>query len=302
MAQFVCFLLLSAMSVEVRSSEVWLIRDGQAKQLTHDRKSKLQAVLSPAEDKIAYYEQCPQAERCTPSIVILDLEGRQLAKFQPVSLVFPPPGNCASILSIAWIGDDSIAAECHVTPSASEYIETNLAAGQVTRDLMGLRFTPSPDRRQVAHIAGFIHSAPPYTQSNYLQLDHTTIYPLPGGMNPVEQVGSASPPDVVRKNGATYSGIHDFISELLWSADSRHLALIDCTYDWTPNQESSLSAADGKESERSCAAVIVSGTGKLVRLPLEGLTSDIRDARLSWLDSRTLEVQTHVGKKTLTAP
>jgi len=42
--------------VEIRDSEVWLLRDGQAKQLTHDRKSKLQAVFSPSLDRVAYYE------------------------------------------------------------------------------------------------------------------------------------------------------------------------------------------------------------------------------------------------------
>jgi len=292
-----------APSVEVRNSEVWVIHDGQQKRLTNDHKAKLQAVLSPGADKIAYFLQCSQGEQCTPSIVMLDLDGHHLAEFQPISEATQPPAACASILAIVWVGDDSIAAECHVNPSLSEYIETNLATGQVTRDLFGGDFAPAPNRRYVAHVAGFPHFAPPYAQSNYLQLDSTTIYPLPEGMGPVEQRNSTSPPEVVRKNGPTYTGIHEFMPGLVWSPDSQHLALIDCTYDWTPNQEASLSAADGKESNRLCAAVAVSRAGKSVRVPLGGLSAgEIRDVRLSWLDGQTLQVQTGDGKKTLNAP
>lgn len=57
--------------VEVRDSEVWLIRDGREKQLTYDGKSKLQAELSPAQNRIAYYEQCIEAEHCMPTVIVL---------------------------------------------------------------------------------------------------------------------------------------------------------------------------------------------------------------------------------------
>jgi len=74
------------------------------------------------------------------------------------------------------------------------------------------------------------HFAPPFAQSSYLQIENTTIYPLSRGKHPVAR---ADPPDVVRNEGLTYSGIHDFRSGLTWSPDSRRIALIDCTYDWT---------------------------------------------------------------------
>jgi hypothetical protein len=54
--------------VEVRNSEVWLTRNGQERQLTRDGKSKIQAVLSPNQNRIAYYEQCPTTENCTPAV------------------------------------------------------------------------------------------------------------------------------------------------------------------------------------------------------------------------------------------
>ena len=142
------FLLLPSLAwaavlqVEVRNSEVWLIRDGQSTQLTQDGKLKVQAALSPAENRIAYYEVCPEAEHCTPSVVILDLEGHRVASFQPKLQAVPPEGPCGSILSIAWAGDNSVAAECHINPSLSEYVETDLSTGQTTLDLLGFSHHP----------------------------------------------------------------------------------------------------------------------------------------------------------------
>ncbi len=168
----------ASIQVDVRDSEVWLIRDGQATQLTHDGKAKLQAVLSPALDRIAYYEECPQAERCLPSVVVMDLAGRRLSVFQPKS---EWGGGCGSILSIAWRGTDVIAAECHINPSLNEYVETDISTGATRRDLVGYWFTPSPDGKRVAHVGWVPHFAPPFAQSNYLQVENTTIYPLPKG-------------------------------------------------------------------------------------------------------------------------
>src|SRR5437867_7395316 len=91
---------LATLQVEIRDSEVWLISNRQPKQLTHDGKSKLQAVLSPSHDRLAYYQACPQAEHCTPSIVVLDLEGQRITSFQPNQQATGQA--CASILSITW--------------------------------------------------------------------------------------------------------------------------------------------------------------------------------------------------------
>lgn len=67
----------------------------------------------------------------------------------------------------------------------SEYIETDITTQKVTRDLLGYQFTRSPDGSSVAHVGWIIHFAQPYAQSNYLQIDHTLIYPLPKGTRPV---------------------------------------------------------------------------------------------------------------------
>src|SRR5437879_8488454 len=69
--------------VEIRDSEVWVVRDGREYQFTHDGKSKLQAELSPVQKRIAYYEQCIEAEHCTPTVIVLDIDGHRITSFQP---------------------------------------------------------------------------------------------------------------------------------------------------------------------------------------------------------------------------
>src|SRR5262249_17635966 len=127
--------------VEIRNSEVWLVHHGARNQLTRDGRAKIQAELSPANDRVAYYEQCLESEKCTPSIVILDLSGKRLRAVQPKI----ENGPCASILSMAWTTANSIAAECHINPSLNQYVEIELASGRTIRDLLGYDFTRSPD-------------------------------------------------------------------------------------------------------------------------------------------------------------
>ena len=152
------FFLLSALAcaagphVEVRSNEVWIVRDGRAQQVTSDGRAKLQAVLSPSTNRIAYYEQCPQSEDCLTSVVILDLEGRRLKAFHVMAGALSAPIACASILEIWWLSEASIASECHINPSLNEYLETDLVTGKTIKDLLGYGFTASPNRKYVAHV------------------------------------------------------------------------------------------------------------------------------------------------------
>jgi hypothetical protein len=282
--------------VDIRDSEVWLTSNGQSKQLTHDGKSKLQALLSPSYDRVAYYEACPQAEHCTPAIVVLNLEGQRITSFQPNQQATGQA--CASILSITWVGKNAIAAECHINPSLNEYVETDLSTGQAIRNLLGYDFTPSPDAKKVAHVGWIVHFAPPFAQSKYLQIDNTTIYPLPEGVRPVEQKDLAGPPEVVRRRGRTYYGIHEFMPGLSWSPDSQRIALVDCTYDWT-GDEAELPNPAGRESNRHCSVAIVAQNGKAVLL---GLTDLSRQSRLLWSNSRELSVVTNGGTKRITIP
>jgi hypothetical protein len=274
----------TALQVEVRNSEVWLIRDGEKKQLTRDGKAKLQAELSPSGDRIAYCEQCPQQEHCIPSVVLLDLEGHRTGSFRPNG------GACGSILYIWWTGRNAIAAECHINPSLSEYIETDLLTGQRMRDLFGYDFTRSPDGRMVAHAGWIPHFAPPFAKSNYLQIDNKTIYPLPKGMKPVEHKGLTAAPDVIRTQGPTYSGIHEFMAGLAWSPDSKRIALIDCTYDWTVTKADSANTI-GEESNRRCAVAVVDMRGAVVLVPLSDIApADLWQAHPSWTGPRQLSI------------
>lgn len=217
------------------------------------------------------------SEPCGSSVVILDLHRLRISSFQLK--------QCGSILSIAWAGDNAIAAVCHINPSLSEYIETDVSTGVTTRDLLGYDFTRSPSGTKVAHVGWIVDFATPYAQSNYLQIDHTTVYPLPSGSGPVEQKTLEQPPQIVYRRGSTYSGIHEFMHGLAWSPDSGRIALVDCTYDWTPNHPTSLYGSDGRESNRDCSLVAVSTGSLLEVIPLTDIGVDsVRQSRLTWLD------------------
>jgi hypothetical protein len=308
MWQHLCLLVLvlasaAQLRVEVRNSEVWLIRDGQESQLTHDGKAKSQAVLSRTCNRIAYYEECPEAEHCTPAVVILSLEGHRLVTFQPKRQSLPAPEPCASILSIVWVGNHAVGAECHINPSLNEYVETDLSTGQTTRDLLGFDFEVSPDGQRVAHVGWMPHFAPPLAKSYYLQIDRTTVYPLPQGMSPVEQENASVPPRVVQQHGLTYSGIHEFASRLFWSPDSQRIGLIDCTYDWTANTPTASSAGEGEESNRRCSLAVVSPGGEVALFPLTDVSlNDLSATGMSWTGPRQLMLRAKEVTRTFSVP
>ena len=289
--------------VEIRDSEVWVVRDGREYQLTDDGKSKLQAELSPEQNRIAYYEQCTEAEHCTPTVIVLDLEGHRIASFQPRHQAFPPAEPCSSILSIAWVGDNVVSAVCHGNPSMSEYVEIDLSTGQTVRDLVGYNFTVSPNRKEVAHVGWIPHFAPPFAKSEYLQIDHTTIYPLPKGMSPVEQKGLQEPPKVVHQKGLLYQGIHEFMPAMYWSPDSQRIALVDCVYDWKANSAESQSEGDGEQSNRRCSLVVVSKNSEAVLFLLNDFSEeDLRKLSMSWIDPHQLSLETGSLTKTFAVP
>ena len=273
---------------EVRQNEVWFVSDDQQKQLTHDGKSKLQAVLSPVQDRAAYYEACPQAERCTPSVVILDLSGKRLQSFQPRSTAMPNSPPCASILNISWLLNGRIAVECHLNPSASEYIETDLVTGKNVKDLFGLGFTPSWDSKLIAHVGPIIHFAPRNAQSYYLLIDDTIVYPLPKGGKPTVQKPSEQPLDVVQQRGNRYVGIHEFIPHFAWSPDSSRVAFVDCTFDWIEKSGGADNTTPpGNETNRRCALAIVALNGSFSVFPLPDVPlTSINAVEVSWQDNR----------------
>jgi hypothetical protein len=235
--------------------------------------------------------------------VILDLAGRRVTSFQPKLQAVPPEAPCASILSIMWVGNHALGAECHINPSLSEYVETDLQTGQTTRDLLGFDFEPSPNGQHVAHVGWMPHFAPPYAKSEYLQIDRTTVYPLPSGLKPLEQDNATIPPQVVQQHGLTYAGIHEFRSRLYWSPDSQRIAFIDCTYDWTANTPRSMSAGEGRASERHCSLAVISQDGDHVLIPL----ADVNIAegglvRVSWVSQRQLMLRTQNELRTYNLP
>lgn len=285
----VLYVLLGSvpLRIEIRDSEVWLVSGEDAKQLTNDGKSKLQAELSPSNDRIAYYEQCPESEHCIPSVVILNIEGQHVLSFQPKLQAFTHP--CMSILSISWSGKNAISVVCHINPSVNEYIETDLITGQTSRDLLGYDFAPSPDGKKIAHAGWNPHFAPPDLKSDYLVVDSTIIYPLPKNTFPVEQTGFSRPPNTVRRRGLTTFGIHEFVSQISWSSDSQTIALIECTYDWSGKDRQSLQSGIGTESRRRCSVLVASPTGKFHLFELSEFSpADLYQSHLEWTKTREL--------------
>lgn len=279
---------------EVKSNEVWLVSGGTSRQLTHDGRSKLQAELSHGQDRIAYYEQCPEGEGCVPSVIILDLEGRRIQSFTPTIVGFGATEPCASILGISWRSSDQIVAvECHVNPSVSAYMEIDLKTGKHIQDLAGLGFTPSPDGRWVAHVAPLVHFAPPYAKSYYLQLNDVTVYPLPKNMKPIRQHAFEQSIDIVSRQGDKYAGIHEFVPRFAWSPDSTRVAFVDCVFDWieTGGPDSGGNPI-GEERSRSCSIAVVSVIGSHTSIKLPSISMNaIYDSELSWADGQHLRVE-----------
>jgi hypothetical protein len=274
--------------VEIRENEVWLIRNGQPKQLTHDGRSKLQVLHSREFNRIGYAEQCTEAENCTPSVIVLDRDGNRLQSFAPRPSALGDPSPCASILNIFWTsGERAIGVECHANPSLSEYVEIDISTGKTLRDLVGIEFTPSPAGDHIACIGPLIHFAPPYRQSNYLRIDGMTIYPLPKGARPLVEKASEQPIDVVQQIGARFVGIHNFVSGFSWAPDSKKVAFIDCISDWVEKGTDSGGGSIGEAVNNKCSIAVIGidGTATLFPLPpdlaLVGFSS-AENAHLSW--------------------
>lgn len=273
---------------EIRENEVWLIRNGPAMQLTRDGRSRLQVLYSSVFNRIAYYDVCREGENCTPSVIILDLDGNRLRSFQPQPSALGDPGPCASILRISWASAErTIGVECHVNPSLSEYVEVDLSTGKKVRDLAGLGFTPSPFGDHIAYIRPIVHFAPPYAQSNYLMVDGMVVYPLPKGGKP--QIPDEPPIDVVRHSGSRFVGIHDFASGFSWSPDSKRIAFIDCISDWIEKGSDAGGGSIGEAVNDKCSIAVVARDGTVTLFPLPADVplfgfNPAERARLSWSD------------------
>ncbi len=274
MRQFLVLILLASAAwaqirVEIRENEVWLIRNEQPKQLTHDGSSKLQVLYSAVFNRIAYYEQCPEAEHCTPSVVVLDPDGNRLQSFNPQTSALDEPSPCASILKISWASAErTIGVECHGSPSGSEYVEIDPSTGKTLRDLAGFGFTPSLFGDHIAYVGPLIHSAPLYRKSNHLRIDGLTVYPLPKGVRPRAEKTGEPPIDVVRQMGSRFVGIHNFVPWFSWSPDSKKVAFIDCISDWIEKGTDSGSGSIGEAVNNQCSIAVVTLDGAVTLFPL----------------------------------
>ena len=264
--------------VEIRDWEVFTLQDGVPKQLTDDGRQKAHAILSPSGDRIAY-EECPWASDapCNPSIVIMSSDGGQRISSEPFC-----PG------SLSWISDSTLSLECSVKPWLAEYYQIDTATEQAKLHLYGNEFVLSPDSLNIGHKGGVDRTAPPWLQSDYLQIGRTTIYPLTDGKAPFEQDFSLAPegasqaaPDTAGETA--FLGLHGFAKGLAWSADSKRIALVDCVSDWYLDDPASVSSTNGKQTQRQCSLVAVAQDGSFSSVPLIGFPyADLSNAGLKW--------------------
>ncbi len=257
--------------VEIRSNEVWVVRDGQERQLTNDGRVKGEVVLSSGGDRVVYYELCAQGQGCLPSVVVLDLDGQRLESFHLTTAIGGASGDCNSVFGISWFRQDSvILGECHINPSLSELVGVEWKTGKTVMDLFGFWFTVSPDDTRIAHVGWIPHFAGPPAKSYSLMVDDAIVYPH----SDVKTVKTGS-------TGGTSSGIHEFVQNLVWSPDGKRVALVDCIFDWV------FQGTDwrfGEERNRVCSLVVVAMDGKFQRFGLGGLTNDeLRtSAKIEW--------------------
>ncbi len=240
-------------------------------------------VPSPSGALFAHYTVCSLQHPCIPEVVVTAKDGAEVRRFQ----VRGDEGPCGSILGVQWAGENVIGAVCHGNPSLDYYYEVDVASGKVLRRYLGCDFVRSPDYSKVAHAGWIIHFAPPWVQSEYLQVGNTVLYPLPPGMKPLNLKPPEMAPQVVSRKGLVYAGVHEFRSEFVWSPDSRTIGLVDCLVDYRL-RDASQEAFDegGRQENRRCFVVAVGLDGRVQKVPL-AVTPD-RQILLKWADRRTL--------------
>ncbi len=240
---------------------------------------------SPSGELFAQYTLCSVENPCIPQVVITKRDGTELKRF-----VAPThDGPCASILDLQWGSGNMIGVTCHANPSLSYYGEVDITSGKLLREYLGYGFVRSPDYEKVAHVGWIIHFAPPWVQSEYLQVGNTILYPLPPGTKPVEQKVLDLAPNVVKERGLVFAGVHGFASPFVWSPDSRRIGFIDCLVDYRLRDDSPEAFEEhGQQENRRCFATAVGLDGKFNRKVVPPIQD--REFVLQWSDARTLVV------------
>jgi hypothetical protein len=110
-------------------------------------------------------------------------------------------------------------------------------------------------------------------------------------MKPVDQKPLEMAPEVVRRQGLVYAGVHGFESKFVWSQDSRKVGAVDCLVDYRLRDSSQAAFEEGGKPENlRCFAVAVGldGTFRTTPIPLGPYRESSWSLR--WKDGRTLQV------------
>lgn len=245
-------------------------------------------VASPGGTQFAHYTLCSAQSPCTPEVVITNRSGGEVHRFA----IQTGQGPCASILHLQWAAENTIGAECHGNPSLSYYYEVDAATGKVLHEYVGYGFVRSPDLSRVAHVGWIIHFAPPWVQSQYLQVGRTILYPLPPGTKPVDQKPMEMALEVVTRRGLVYAGVHEFVGRFVWSPDSRKVGFVDCLVDYRLRNDSPEAFDEGGTPENQRCFVVATGMdGTFDRTPIPVPWSSVagQEVGLRWTSARRLE-------------
>lgn len=218
---------------------------GRVRQLTHDGAPKYRPAWSPDGSRLAYERQVERT-RALAEIHVIESDGRPVRQ-----ILFRPPGSALGMRGVErmwWSGDSRLVVFGSTNPYTCEFVELSVETGERVSGFLGFcpTFTESPDRSHVAYAWGPTVGAG--TEENWrygLSIDDRVWYPEPGRSS------------------------SRFLSELVWSGDSRSVGLIE-----------------EDVNSRELYVSIVALAGQVTRIPL--WPSIDRRLALRWLEDRFL--------------
>lgn len=271
-------------ALQVTNNEIWVMGEGRASaQLTNDGLPKRDPKWSPDGSKIAYASLCREAKSGCPQVIVISPDGTRLTELPGVDL-----GN--SIDGFDWLSNERIGIDAHVNPSLGEYRIVDLSTARVVANYLGFWFTPSPDRKWIAHVGFMPHFAPQYAHNYYLQIDGKTIYP--SGLKAGDEFSARTD----SRDSFLFRDIREFRSLLVWSPDSKRIALIERMFDFHVDKADPNYQA-GEERNPRFALIVVTTGGKTVRRALKPFEGR---AEVKWVSAGSVQIT--AGEHTTTFP
>jgi Tol biopolymer transport system component len=237
-------------SVFSQNGDLWIKTAGGVKQITDDGEQKDAWAISDDGRRVVYTLRPNENGRHLFSIAIVDASGKQIKRMEASQA----GGLADSVNRVEWIDDTRVGVDYHINPSCSQYAIIDTATGAIVANYLGIWFSWSPDKKRLAYVGWQPHFEEQEQPSYFLRINKNTIYPADADQN---------------KGGAH----HLFLTQLIWSNDSREVAFVD-------------------QVGRHLFLVAASTRGPAVvqKLPFGG---SVRD--LTWMGKGSIRVQSSKG-------